>query len=69
MKNFIIINSNGLAINTIVADSLEIASEIYPGNQYIEINTEEGLVDVPGIGWTYADGSWTKPINPFEIIE
>jgi hypothetical protein len=68
MTTFMVINGDGLVINSVEADTAEIVNELYPNSANVAIEIEEGL-DLPGIGWTYTNGSWTRPINPFEPIE
>jgi len=61
MKNFLIINENNLAINEIVADSIEIVESMFPDKICIE------NVDLSaGIGFTYSNGVFTSPISETE---
>lgn len=62
MANYAVIK-NGVVINTIIADTQEIAEkvsmDIYSTDLCIEI---EHVPGAPGIGWTYDGAEFTAPV-------
>lgn len=58
MKNFAVIE-NGVVINVIVADSLDVA-EAVTEKQCVEYTTENPA----GIGWTYDGTTFVAPEQP-----
>lgn len=65
MKKFAVINDN-LVINTIIADSKEIAEQCNPGLICVEYTDENPA----GIGWLYDGTTLTAPVieTPAEEI-
>lgn len=55
MRSHII--QNGIVVNTIEVDSLDMAQQLFPDNLCIEAT--EG-----GIGWKYENGQLTPPLEP-----
>ena len=62
MANYAVIK-DGIVINTIIADTQEIAEQvsinIYLTNLCVEI---EHVPGAPGIGWTYNGAEFTAPV-------
>ena len=66
MKMFAIVH-NGLVTNTIIADSIEIAEELYSGQECIEFSYDQE--NKPILGLKYENGIFEQPINETLIEE
>jgi hypothetical protein len=53
--NVLLIDQNGLIVNVICADSIEVAQHFYPDLTCLE------QVGAESVGWTYLDGVFTTP--------
>jgi hypothetical protein len=59
MPKYLVIE-NEIAVNSIIADSVEIASEL-TGRVCVEVEHEVGQ---PDIGWTYKNNKFIAPVVP-----
>ncbi len=56
--NVFLLNSAGLVVNSILADSVAKAQAAHPNYTAMQV------VANYGIGWIYSNGTWTPPVAP-----